>query len=61
MRGVENFFEQLLESLFEFVLILADVADGLFAKTKRGVVVVAAGVLDENEGRGDGGAPLSPL
>ena len=54
MRGVENFFEQLLEPLFEFVLILADVADGLLAKAKRGVVVVAAGVLDENEGGGDG-------
>ena len=54
MRRIENFFEQLLEPLFEFVFILADVADGLFAKAKRGVVVVAAGVLDENEGGGDG-------
>lgn len=54
MRGVENFFEQLLEPLFEIVFILADVADGLFSKAKRGVVVVAAGVLDENEGGGDG-------
>ena len=40
--------------VFEFVFILADVSDGLFPHLKRGVVVVSAGVLDENEGRGNG-------
>lgn len=55
LRRVENFFEQLLEPLFEFVLILADVADRLAADDERRVVCLACGVLDENECRGDGG------
>ena len=53
--GGEYLFEEVVEVLKELFLDHGDVVDGHLAEDQGGVVVLTAGMLDEQQTRGDGG------